>query len=137
VRYDLDVVEDLCRESGLAVHRASDQRVEIDLGEGAVLCFQNSDNERDCLIGFLGMPWHVHDNLGFYGAHGHYIEIDYLDLLVGLKEGKILICEVCIDSRIIDRYLIHSLYNDEFKYLQEGEKIIVRRIIAHFAKESA
>ncbi len=118
-------------KSGWRSMRCRTKRVEIDLGEGAVLCFQNFDNESDRLIGFLGMPWHVHDNLIFVSAQGKYIEIDYLDMLIGLKEGKVLICEVCIDSRIVDRYLIHILYNDESQYLQEGERVVVRRVTAN------
>jgi hypothetical protein len=27
----------------------------------------------------------------------------------------------------VDRWLVHSEYNDEFKYLEEDERIIVRR----------
>ena len=91
MRYDLDLVDQLCREIGLLVHMDID-RVEIDLGRGAVLCFENAEREQDCLIGFLGMPWHTHDNLMFADARSD-IELDYLDLLTGLKEGRVLVCE--------------------------------------------
>jgi len=125
MRYDLDLIDQLCREIGLLVHMDIN-RVEIDLGRGAVLCFQNAEREQDCLIGFLGMPWHTHDNLMFADARSD-IELDYLDLLTGLKEGRVLVCDREVGGRTVDRWLVHNEYNDEFKYLEEGERIIVRR----------
>jgi hypothetical protein len=58
---------------------------------------------------------------------GNYIEIDYLNLITGLKEGRVLVCEQEMQGRTIDRWLVHNEFNDEFKYLQEGERVIVRR----------
>jgi hypothetical protein len=105
----------------------TDRRAEIDLGQEAVLCFLNAECDEDCLIGFLGMPWHAHDNPVFADARGSYVELDYLNLLTGLKEGRVLVCERRVKGRTVDRWLVHSEYNDEFKYLEEGEQIIVRR----------
>ena len=127
MRYDLDLVNQLCREIGLPASMNTDSRVEIDLGRGAVLCFQNEEREEDCLIGFLGMAWHTHDDLMFVDARGNYVNLDYLNLLTGLKEGRVLVCEREMQGRTLDRWLVHSEYNDEFKYLEEGERIIVRR----------
>lgn len=101
--------------------------MEIDLVRDAVLCFQNAEREEDCLTGFLDTPWHTHDNLMFVDARGNYVELDYLDLLMGLKEGRVLICERETHGQIVDRWLVHCEYNDQFKYLQEDERIIVRR----------
>jgi hypothetical protein len=128
MRYDLDLVNRLCREIGLIVVRQdADRRLEIDLGRNALLCFQNAEREEDCLIGVVGVPWHVHDNLMFVDARGNYIELDYLNLLTGLKEGRVLICERELNGQTVDRWLVHSEYNDEFKYLNEDERINVRR----------
>jgi hypothetical protein len=127
MRYDLDLVNQLCREIGLMVRMETADRVEIDLGRGAVLCFQNAEHEEDCLIGFLDMPWHTHDNLIFADARGNNIELDYLDLLTSLKDGRVLICEREVKGRTEDLWLVHSDYNDELKYLEEDERIIVRR----------
>ena len=127
MRYDLDLVNQLCREIGLVVRLDNDHRIEVDLGCDAVLCVQNAEREEDCLIGFLGMPWHTHDDLMFADARGYNIELDYLDLLIGLKEGRILVCEREVKGRTVDIWLVHSEYNDELKYLEESERIIVRR----------
>ena len=127
MRYDLDLVNQLCREIGLPARMDTNSRVEIDLGRGAVLCFENEEREEDCLIGFLGMAWHTHDDLTFVDARGNYINLDYLNLLTGLKEGRVLVCEREMQGRTLDRWPVHSEYNDEFKYLEEGERIIVRR----------
>jgi hypothetical protein len=127
MRYDLALVDQLCREIGLIVRLATDRRIEVDLGRGTILCVQNAEREEDCLIGLLGMPWHVHDNLVFVGGRGYFIELDYLDLLTGLKEGRVLICEREVKGRAADIWLVHSEFNDELKYLAEGERIIVSR----------
>ena len=127
MRYDLDLVNQLCREIGLIVRMDTDRRVEIDLGWDAILCFENAEREEDCLIGFLGMPWHTHDNLMFADARGNYVELDYINLLAGLKEGRVLVCERVMEGRTVDRWLVHSEYNDELKYIEEGEQIIVHR----------
>jgi hypothetical protein len=42
MRYDLELIFQLCRELGLSA-RITDERVELDLGQGAVLCFQNAE----------------------------------------------------------------------------------------------
>ncbi len=127
MRYDLDLVTQLCREIGLPVHAATNRRVEVDLGRGAVLCFENLEREEDCLVGFLGMPWHAHDNLMFVDAQGNCTELDYLNLLTGLREGRVLVCEREVEGQTADRWLVHSEYNDEFGHLEQGERIIVRR----------
>ncbi len=127
MRYELDLIHELCQEIGLPSRIAAQQCVEVDVGDGAVLCFRNAGKDDDCLIGFLGTPWHTHDNLMFADARGHYVELNYLDLVTALKEGRVLVSERHVDGRLIDRWLIHSEFNDEFRYLQEGEQIVVRR----------
>ncbi|WP_369721234.1 MULTISPECIES: hypothetical protein [unclassified Bradyrhizobium] len=133
MRYDLDLVNQLCREIGLAVRLDNNHRIEVDLGRDAILCVENAEREEDCLIGFLGVPWHTHDDLMFADACGNYIELDYLDLLTGLKEGRVLVCEREVKGRTVDIWLVHSEYNDELKYLEEGERIIVRRATVQLA----
>ena len=172
MRYELDLIHELCREIGLSARMVAGRlryapyagchRVEVDLGQGAVLCFQNSDHEPDCLIGFLtlgprggandnrsaedyeftGVDWHTHfGKFTFTDARGHYVELDYLDLAVGLKEGRVLVCEREVEGRTADRlrwptrWLIHSEYAD-FRDLQEGERIVVRRAVTHPAETS-
>jgi hypothetical protein len=126
MRYDIDLIQQLCREVGLSA-RVAAERVEVDLGQDAVLCFQNAEADQDCLIGFLGTPWHTHGDLMFADARGYCIESDYLELVVALKEGRVLVCELFDNGRIMDRWLIHRDYNDEFKYMEESEQIVVRR----------
>jgi hypothetical protein len=127
MRYDLDLICTFCREIGLSARPNADQRIEVDLGKGAILCFQNTERDEDCAVGFLGMSWHTHDNFIFMDARGNYIELDYLNVLTGLKEGRVLVCEREVEGRTVDRWLVHSEYNDVFKYLEKAERIIVRR----------
>jgi len=51
MRYDLDLIYQLCGEIGLSARIVSAQRAEIDLGQGAILRFQNAEKDEDCLIG--------------------------------------------------------------------------------------
>jgi hypothetical protein len=132
--YDLDLVQQLCREIGLSARIIDVDHVDVDLGEGAALRFQNAESEADCLIGFPAhvrgkYHWHIHDPIQF-GDHRGYIELDYLDLVVALKEGRVLVCERQMDDRIVDRWLAHHEHIDakfDFQDLQEGERIVVRR----------
>jgi hypothetical protein len=137
MRYDLDLIYELCQEIGLPARLdPSKQGVEIDVGQDAVLCFQNLE-EDDCMIGFLDTPWHAHDNLIFYGRHGYSTEMEYFDLPVALKDGRVLICEMVANDRVVDRWLIHCEHNDEFEHLEEGEKIVVRRANATMSRRTA
>ncbi len=127
MRYDLEMVTQLCREIGFSTRLDGDQRVDVDLCQGAVLSFVNDELEEDCLIGFLDGPWHVHGDLMFVDGRGNYVECDYLNLLTSMNEGLVLICEREVAGRVVDRWLVHSEYNDEFRQLEESERIIVRR----------
>jgi len=46
MRYDLRLIGDVCRQTGFPVQISGDQRVEIDLGHGAVLCFSKCRTRR-------------------------------------------------------------------------------------------
>jgi hypothetical protein len=124
--YDLEVVQQLCSEIGLPTSR-KDQHVEVDLGEGVLLCIQNADREEDCLIGFSDSPWHFHDDLMFADGGGSYIEMDYLNILTGLADGHVLVCERQVGDRIADRWLTHERYNNELRRMEEGERVVIRR----------
>lgn len=134
MRYDLDILNEYCREIGLAARIADQSHFEVFLGNGAVLCFQNAEREQDCLMGLLDTPWHTHDDLMFADPRGHFIELDPLNLLSGLMAGTVLVCERRLEGKLVDRWLVHSEYNDEFRYLEPGEEIIVRRANSPSAK---
>src|SRR5262245_9719034 len=128
MRYDFELVSNLCSEIGLSA-QSSDQGVEIDLGAGAILKLLNAECEEDCLGGFPEFGWHFHDSLMFADAHGNSLECNYLNLLTGLADGSVLICEQVRHGRIFDRWLIHRDYSGEFSDLDKGDYIIVRRAI--------
>jgi len=127
MRYDIDLIQQLCREVGLPSTSHADERVDIELRPGIVLRFQNAERDEDCLVEFPGTPWHTHDEFMFADGRGYYVELDYLDVLTGLTDGRVLICELRKNGQIMDRSLIHRDYNDEFKYMEEDEEIVVFR----------
>jgi hypothetical protein len=63
----------------------------------------------------------------FADARGNYVELNYLDIVAGLKNGQILVCEQWQRGALIDRWLVRRDYKDEFKYMEEGEELRVRR----------
>ena len=82
--------------------------------------------------------WHKHDLIRF-GDHRGYIELCDLDLIVALKEGRVLICERQMDGRIVDRWLAHHEYIDanfDFQQLEQDERIIVRRATTNIGSTS-
>ena len=128
MRYDLDTLEEFCGEIGLDAQMADNLSLQVLLGGGAVLCFQNAARDEDCLVGFLDCPWHFHgDDLEFSDHHGHFVVLDLLNLLSGLCSGDVLICEHEVSGRLADRWLVHKIYNDELEHLKLGERLIVRR----------
>jgi hypothetical protein len=134
MRYDLDLVYLAAMEAGLPASLSADQRVEIDFGDGAILCFQNAEREEDCFIGFLGTLWHAHDEIIFADPRGNFVELDYLALISALAGGEVLLCALQANGQIVDRWLIHGQYNNEFQHLQMGEQVLVRRAMIRPAK---
>jgi hypothetical protein len=126
--YDLPMITELCNELGYEKVESSSDKVEVELLENVTLAFQNIDNCTDSLMGFLGTPWHNHGDIMFSGQEGQYIEMTYLDVVSGLKEGKILVCELHNNEVLKDRYLVHRDLVDEFNYMEPGDEIRVRRI---------
>jgi hypothetical protein len=128
VRYDLHVIHEFCEELGFRSRFGSDELLEIELDEAVVLFFQNAEREDDCLMGFKGTTWHAHGDMMFADGRGSYVEISYLDVITGLQEGFILVCELWRPDQLSDRWLIHRDYHDEFKYMEPGDEIRVHRI---------
>ena len=107
--------------------RIKTNEVEIESRGGAILLFQNYESEDDCAIGFTTTTWHAHGDLMFVDGRGNYVEVDSLDILTGLKNGSLLICELWRDDQLCDRWLIDRDYHDELKHLGKGEKIKIYR----------
>lgn len=140
MRFDLAMVSELCGEVGLSCVRRSADEVAVHLGDGITLLFQNvateytgeggatATNEDDNLIGFEGAQWHTHDGLMCSDRHGFYVELSYLDVVSGLADGTVLICEQWLHGELADRWLVHREFVDEFRYLQNGEEIRIRSV---------
>ncbi|MDZ4293144.1 MAG: hypothetical protein U1C47_14590 [Hydrogenophaga sp.] len=129
MRYELELIHQLSSELELPCNVA-DERAEVTLGQGVVLCFQNSERQEDCLIGFKGTPWHTHDDITFEDGLGNSIELNCLDLVSSLKDGSVFVCERWKDGEAKDRWLIHRDCNDlknELKYMSEYEELRVFR----------
>jgi hypothetical protein len=127
MRYDLAMLSEYCLEIGLDAAMPDEATLQISLGDDTVLCFRNDDRDYDCLMGFAGTPWHAHGELMFCDSGGRYIQLDPLGVLGGLRDGSVLICTLELENKLVDRWLVHKEYNDEFGHLEPGERIIVCR----------
>ncbi len=127
--YDLILVHELCQEIGLNSAIRSSNELAIELENDVVLLIVNSEKEADCLITFEGnAKWHTHDDFVFSDPRGYYKEMTYFDVVAGIPNGEILIAEVWRDNQLDDRWLAHKDYVDEFRFLEEGEEVRIRRI---------
>ena len=124
--YDLSLISSFCTELGVA-HKRTDRFLEIELGRGVVLIFQNHVQDNDCAVFFKGTAWHTHGDFIFVGPEGRYLEVNYLDAIQGLIEGAVLVCDLWTEGKFVDRWVTHCKYNDEFKSLQPGEEVRVWR----------
>ena len=129
MRYELDLINELCGELGLRTRRPSPDTLAIDVEPDVALVFVNAERDDDCLIGFEGTPWHYHDDLLCSDRHGNYIRLGYLDVVSGLADGTVLLCERWVHGTLEDRGLVHRDYVDEFRHMDANEEIRVRPAI--------
>jgi hypothetical protein len=132
MRYDLALIEEFCRELGLLAKRLprsseACEGVEITLRSDIVLTFLDADKEVDCLMGFADTGWHVHEDLVFDDKDGNCVTMNYLDVLSGLADGQVLICETWRRGVVHARWLIHRDCNDEIRHLNENDEMRVFR----------
>lgn len=106
---------------------ATQTSLEADLAPEMTLCVVNLIPAEDSLIGFKGTPWHVHGSFIFCSRDGCYIEMTPEEVFGGLADGCILICERWFNKRLQDRWLAHRDYLGDFRYMEQGEEIRVKR----------
>ncbi|MCP4360632.1 MAG: hypothetical protein GY796_21705 [Chloroflexi bacterium] len=91
----------------------------------------NWPDKDDCLLGFPDTEWHTHGDL-LRVTRDHYgRSFDQMDVITGLANGKLLICEKWTNGLIEDRELVLSDFDvsEEFEFSQQIE-IRVRRACA-------
>jgi hypothetical protein len=137
MRYGLKLIHELCQELGFRSSIRSTELLEIDVNDAGVLCFKNAKIEEDCLVGFDGTPWHTHDDFVFADRLGNHVVMNYLDVVSGLENGAVLICERWHKDQLLDRWMIHSNLNDELRFMDKGEEIRIRRPAISLIREQS
>ncbi|MFT4252015.1 MAG: hypothetical protein QM608_05990 [Caulobacter sp.] len=122
--YDLDALADLCAALGFPANRLESAYLQVDLGAGAILCFDT--DEDGGLIGFAGGDWHTHGDVMFGDARGYSVSLTAPELLSGLAEGRVLVRDREADGRLVERSLLHIDYPD-IPNLAPGERVVLRR----------
>jgi len=128
MRIDVRQIHELCIDIGLASTMRSPEELAIELANGVVLRFCNSDKEDDCLVQFEGTSWHRHGDFIFVDSHGHETDMSCLDVVTGLAEGRILVCEKWQRGELVDRWLDHQDYVGPFRFMQEGDEVKIWRV---------
>jgi hypothetical protein len=126
--YDLGLVETLFEGVKVLSFAKTSDVLEVELAPGVFLCFVNAKDDNESLIGFKGTPWHFHGDICFADNHGNAVEMSYGDIILGLAEGKVLICERLVNGAVIDRHLTHADFADEFRFMESGEELRVKRL---------
>jgi hypothetical protein len=126
MQFELQLVAQLCKELGLQFEIRSPVEIALHLGGAASLVFQNAEREDDCCRGFAGTPWHTHDKLICVDRHGSYAQLDYLEVIAGLADRTVLICELWRRGTLSDRWLVHKDHVDEFRRLERNDEIRIR-----------
>lgn len=114
MRYDLELVLELCQQLGLRAERRAPNEVAVELGPQTTLLVLNADAELDCRIEFEETGWHFHDLLCCADRHGRFVELDLLSVLSGLADGSVLVCERHVEGKLLEQSLVHRDFVDEF-----------------------
>ncbi len=128
MKYDFLFITDYFKDYNVTIENNNNEFLEITLEKGTTICFHNAENENDSLIVFIGGLWHCHDDLIFSDINGFYTELNYIDFLSEIINGNILICSRYVDGKIIDIYPLHKDYFNEFKYMQSGEELRIKKL---------
>lgn len=128
MRYDLNKIHARCEKIGLNSTLRSAEELAVELAKGVVLRFYSSQKGGDGMVQFEGTPWHSHGALIFTDSHGYETEMRFLDIVSGLAEGRILVCEKWSRGELVDRWLDHQDYVGPFRHMKEGDEVRIWRI---------
>jgi hypothetical protein len=134
--YDLALLADQCSKLGWYATTPSAGRLAIALDSGTTLLFVNDvGDDGDNSVGFDGYGWHTHGGPIFSDSRGFYVELEYTDILPGLADKTLLICELWQRGKLSDRWLIHRDYVSDLNYMQDGDEVRIRPV--HTSSTSA
>lgn len=124
--YDLDTLEENCRELGFSVSRSTLDALYVEVLEGVILEFSNLRESEDSYVGFQGTPWHSHDRLMLMTGNVTSVELDELDLIQAIKSGAVLIVEEYLGDALKDRWIVHKGEKMDVQHMKPGEEIRIR-----------
>lgn len=126
--FDLQLVAQLCEQLGIECSLVEPEKLQMRFVCGATIEFANLPST-DAMIGCPDTGWHVHEVLPCSDPQGYGINIDYLNVVSGIADGSVLVCELYTNGSLITRSLVHKKYVDEFQYLDSGDEVKIRRLV--------
>ena len=135
MQYDLPSIADLCEAFGFAIAHRDATSLSITVSTDVRLLFCNDDAD-DCLIGFVGTPWHAHGDIVLASRQAS-IELSAVDVVAGLADGQVLICEGWSAGQLQDRWLVHRDVFDGQRLLEPDAELRLRRAVSNIDISSA
>lgn len=131
--YDFELIEEFCAEVGYLTNYKNPETFVVSLGEDIELTFFNSEKEDNCLVQFNVSDWHEHEPFIFDNYRDHCLELDYLDVLKGLAEGQIFVCDRISNGEVVERSLIHKTHFNPLIFddisCEKNAKLIIQSVV--------
>jgi hypothetical protein len=128
VPYQLASLTEMCAELELEHHWVNENELEIRFSPECILLFQNMPDEKDTAFGFKDTPWHAHESLRFMTGEDTYVDLDELEIVLGIAVGDILIVSRYVSGKLEDRWLTHKKEKLDLKYMFPEEELRVLRL---------
>ena len=129
MQYRLQELAALASEMGLNTIEVDETRLDIVLWDTCRLAFCNLEAEQDTLVGFDGTPWHAHGTVQFLTGERTHMEVDELELLIGIGTGELVVVSSYAGDVLKDRWLAHKNEPfDDVKWMKPGEELRVRSL---------
>lgn len=93
MKLELEIIAEFAKELGFVCKFDNPNQINIEFSPGIIFVFENIENEDDNVFGFQGTPWHSHDKLILTTENNSYIELKDIEIIEGIQDGTILLCE--------------------------------------------
>ena len=128
MEYRLSKIAELCSEHGLQTSMPDKNRIDVKIRDNCILSFLNLVEENDTVVAFDGTPWHSHGIVQFMAGSNTYIDCDELDIIIGLVSGELIIVSRFLQSKLVDRWIMHKNEPLDLKYIESGEELNICRL---------
>ena len=128
---DLRSISECVKDIGFTILHEKSNCLDIEIAEGIIFTFKNMEEVNDNAFGFKDTPWHSHDKLLLNTKGNEYVELNDIEIIAGIRDGDILLCEQYLNGILSDRWLRHKDEKYDNKFIEAGEEIRISRYPFH------